>query len=71
MVKNIFEIKEQMKFIDMMYNKLKKRLNESIKNSENNEYSLENHYSIQMDIVKLRRELMDLSKLLNATYNLR
>lgn len=71
MVKNISEIKEQMKFIDMMYNKLKKRLNESIKNSENNEYSLENHYSIQGDIVKLRRELMDLSKLLNATYNLR
>lgn len=71
MVKNISEIKEQMKFIDMMYNKLKNSLNKSIKESENNTYSLENHYSLQRDIVRLRRELMDLSKLLDATYNLR
>lgn len=71
MVKNISEIKEQMKFVDMMYNKLKNSLNKSIKESENNTYRLENHYSLQRDIVRLRRELMDLSKLLDATYNLR
>ena len=54
-VKSKLQIKEQLKFIDTMYNKLKNDIY----------YGIPGHNRMQNDIIRIRRELMELSNLLD------
>ena len=66
-MKSKLEFKEQIKFIDMLYDKLKKDINKSLTRFSSNDiyFGIDNHSRMQNDIVKIRRELMELSNLLD------
>ena len=66
-VKSKLQIKEQIKFIDTMYNKLKKDINEGMSHFESNDiyYGIPGHNRMQNDLIRIRRELMELSNLLD------
>ena len=66
-VKSKLQLKEQIKFIDTMYDKLKKDINKSMSRFSTNDiyYGLDNHSRMQNDIVRIRRELMELSNMLD------
>ena len=66
-VKSKLQFKEQIKFIDMLYDKLKKDINKSLTRFSSNDiyFGIDNHSRMQNDIVKIRRELMELSNLLD------
>lgn len=67
-VKSKLEIKEQINFIDNLINKLKKDINEGMNHFSSNDiyYGIPGHYRMQNDITRIRRELNDLSKMLNT-----
>lgn len=67
MVKSKLQIKEQIKFIDTLMNKLKIDLNKSMNHFDSNDiyYGLTGHHRMQNDIVRIRRELMELSNMLD------
>lgn len=67
-VKSKLQLKEQMSFIEVLMDKLKRDLNEGMKHFESNDiyYGLPGHHRMQNDIVRIRRELNELSKLLNS-----
>lgn len=66
-VKSKLKIKEQIKFIDTLIDKLKTDLNKGMNHFESNDiyYELPGHHRMQNDIVRIRRELMELSNLLD------
>ena len=66
-VKSKQRFKEQISFIDVLMNKLKRDLNEGMNHFESNDiyYGLPGHHRMQNDIVRIRRELNELSKMLN------
>ena len=66
-VKSKIQLKEQIKFIDVLITKLKKDLNTSMNYFESNDiyYGLPGHNRMQNDIVRIRRELNELSKMLD------
>ena len=66
-VKSKLQFVEQMKFIDTLYDKLKKDLKKSLTEFSSNDiyYGLPGHHRMQNDIIRIRRELNELSKLLN------
>lgn len=66
-VKSKIQFKEQIKFIDMLMNKLKKDINNGMDHFDSNDiyYGLPGHHRMQNDIIRIRRELMELSNLLD------
>lgn len=66
-VKSKLEFKEQIKFIDTLMNKLKKDLNNGMSSFSSNDiyYGIPGHDRMRNDIVRIRRELNELSKMLN------
>lgn len=66
-VKSKIQLKEQINFIDKLYEKLKRDLKESMSEFDSNDiyYGLTNHSRMQNDIVRIRREFMELSILID------
>jgi len=66
-VKSKLQIKEQLKFIGTMYDKLKKDINDGMSHFESNDiyHGIPGHNRMQNDIIRIRRELMELSNLLD------
>lgn len=66
-VKSKLQLNKQMNFIEDMISKLKKDMQESMGYYETNDiyHSIPNHTRMQNDIIRIRRELMELSKMLN------
>lgn len=66
-VKSKLQLKEQVKFIDTLMDKLKKDLNKGMNHFSSNDiyYGIPGHHRMQSDIIRIRRELTILSKMLN------
>ena len=66
-VKSKLAYKEQIKFIDTLMTKLKKDLNDGMNHFESNDiyYGIPGHNRMQKDIIRIRRELNELSKMLD------
>lgn len=66
-IKSKLKIKEQIRFIDILIEKLKKDLNNGMNHFESNDiyYGIPGHNRMQNDIIRIRRELMELSNLLD------
>ena len=67
-VKSKLQFKEQIKFIDTLMDKLKRDLNEGMNCFESNDiyYGIPGHNRMQKDITRIRRELNELSKMLDC-----
>lgn len=68
-VKSKLKLVEQLKFIDVAYDKLKKDIKDNLTTFESNDiyYGIPGHHRMQNDIMRLRRELSELSKMLDPT----
>ena len=66
-IKSKLQFVEQIKFIDVLYDKLKKDLKESLTHFSSNDiyYGIPGHNRMQNDIIRIRRELMELSNMLD------
>lgn len=66
-VKSKQTVKEQINFIDTLMNKLKKDINNGMNHFSSNDiyYGIPGHHRMQTDIIRIRRELNELSKMLN------
>ena len=66
-VKSKLAYKEQIKFIETLMTKLKKDLNDGMNHFKSNDiyYGIPGHNRMQKDIIRIRRELNELSKMLD------
>ena len=66
-VKSKLKLKEQVVFIETLMSKLRADLNEGMNHFESNDiyYGIPGHNRMQNDIVRIRRELNELSKMLD------
>ena len=67
MAKSKSQVKNQIEFIDTLVDRLKKDLNDKLSHFDSDDiyYGIAGRYSMQNDIVRIRRELIELSKMLD------